>query len=299
MIGILAALVGRRGRWRWSRAGAGAAPSTAIALATLAAQLFGTPAGGASLRHPAVPGHRSHSDDRAIAAAGGGKCHPGAPRRLRRRPGAVAVIAVVFGGQLPGAPGLRLIARTDMRRCSRVRAAAGGGHRADDGRGGAVVDGGRHLRGRRAAGRLRVPPRTRGRPGAVHGLLFSACSSAAAGMSIDFVLARSPATVLGLVAASWWPRPPCCVLLARYCGSRGQRPLFALLISQGGEFSSSSSAWPVPQVCCRARPRRCWCSSALSMVATPLLLGDCLVAPRAGLVRDSARRRDHAAGQPW
>ncbi len=98
--------------------------------------------------------------------------------------------------------------------------------------------------------------------------------------------------MLGLVAAFVVAKTAVLVLLARYFSiARGQRLLFALLISQGGEFAFvvfgvAGTAGLLP----RETEALLVLVVALSMVATPLLLlaYDRLVAPRAGAMGQRA-----------
>ncbi len=207
VLGILAALLGAP--WQVALvAGLGLAlSSTAIAFATLAERnLMGTPGRRGQLRHSAIPGYRRDPDDRLAAAAG-------RRRRRRRAPHgppawqtagkAVAVMAllVVVGRFLVRPAVLRFIARTGHARdVHRVRAAAGGWHRADDGRWwafpwrsapswpGVLLADSEY----RHALEADIEPFK----GLLLGLFFMAV-----GMSIDFgVLGESPLQVVGLVA---------------------------------------------------------------------------------------------------
>ncbi|CAG2160241.1 glutathione-regulated potassium-efflux system protein KefC [Cupriavidus numazuensis] len=297
VIGILAALVGAP--WPVALvAGLGLAlSSTAIALATLGERnLFGTPAGGASF------GILLFQDIAAIpmiallpllaaesaADAGGGGWQSAAK--------AVAVIAaVVFGGRYLVRPALRFIARTDMREMFTAFAlllVVGIALMMD-------AVGLSMALGTFVAGVLLADSEYRHAleadlepfKGLLLGMFFMAV-----GMSIDFaVLARAPGTVLGLVAVFVVAKTAVLMFLARYFEiARGQRLLFALLISQGGEFAFvvfgvAGTAGLLP----RETEALLVLIVALSMVATPLLLlaYDRLVAPRMGAPR---RREDEA-----
>ncbi|MBP0622948.1 glutathione-regulated potassium-efflux system protein KefC [Cupriavidus consociatus] len=293
VIGGAAALAGAS--WQVALvAGLGLAlSSTAIALATLTERnLFGTPAGAASF------GILLFQDIAAIpmiallpllaleGAEGAGAGAAGWVAGVK----AVAVIgAVVVGGRYLVRPALRFIARTDMREMFTAFAlllVVGIALMMD-------AVGLSMALGTFLAGVLLADSEYRHAleadlepfKGLLLGLFFMAV-----GMSIDFaVLARSPWLVLGLVAAFVVAKTGVLVLLARRFGiARGQRLLFALLISQGGEFAFvvfgvAGGAGLLP----RETEALLVLVVALSMVATPLLLlaYDQLVAPRLGRAR--------------
>ena len=111
----------------------------------------------------------------------------------------------------------------------------------------------------------------------------------AVGMSIDFgVIARAPWTLLALLLGFLTLKAGALWLLARAAGvARQQRPLFTLLLAQGGEF-----AFVVFQAAVNFRVLESDTASllvgavALSMLAGPLLLAlldRALLAPHAGL----------------
>lgn len=288
VIGVLAAALGAP--WQVALvAGLGLAlSSTAIALATLGERnLFGTPAGAASF------GILLFQDIAAIpmiallpllapkaVAAGGAATGLAAAK-------AVAVIAaVVFGGRYLVRPALRFIARTDMREMFTAFAlllvvgialmmdAVGLSMALGTFLAGVLLADSEY----RHALEADIEPFK----GLLLGMFFMAV-----GMSIDFaVLAQAPWRVLGLVAAVVAVKTTVLALLApRFAIARGQRLLFALLISQGGEF-----AFVVFQeaggagLLARETEALLVLVVALSMVATPLLLlvYDRLVAPRLG-----------------
>lgn len=290
VIGGAAALAGAS--WQVALvAGLGLAlSSTAIALATLTERnLFGTPAGAASF------GILLFQDIAAIpmiallpllaveSAEGAGAGAAGWMAGVK----AVAVIgAVVVGGRYLVRPALRFIARTDMREMFTAFAlllVVGIALMMD-------AVGLSMALGTFLAGVLLADSEYRHAleadlepfKGLLLGLFFMAV-----GMSIDFaVLARSPGLVLGLVVAFVVAKTGVLVLLARrFAIARGQRLLFALLISQGGEFAFvvfgvAGGAGLLP----RETEALLVLVVALSMVATPLLLlaYDQLVAPRLG-----------------
>ncbi|WP_434033333.1 glutathione-regulated potassium-efflux system protein KefC [Cupriavidus sp. a3] len=293
VIGGAAALAGAS--WQVALvAGLGLAlSSTAIALATLTERnLFGTPAGAASF------GILLFQDIAAIpmiallpllaveSAEGAGAGAAGWMAGVK----AVAVIgAVVVGGRYLVRPALRFIARTDMREMFTAFAlllVVGIALMMD-------AVGLSMALGTFLAGVLLADSEYRHAleadlepfKGLLLGLFFMAV-----GMSIDFaVLARSPGLVLGLVVAFVVAKTGVLVLLARrFAIARGQRLLFALLISQGGEFAFvvfgvAGGAGLLP----RETEALLVLVVALSMVATPLLLlaYDQLVAPRLGRAR--------------
>ncbi|MCY1350178.1 Glutathione-regulated potassium-efflux system protein KefC [compost metagenome] len=290
VIGGAAALAGAS--WQVALvAGLGLAlSSTAIALATLTERnLFGTPAGAASF------GILLFQDIAAIpmiallpllaieGASGAGAGAAGWMAGVK----AVAVIgAVVVGGRYLVRPALRFIARTDMREMFTAFAlllVVGIALMMD-------AVGLSMALGTFLAGVLLADSEYRHAleadlepfKGLLLGLFFMAV-----GMSIDFaVLARSPWLVLGLVTAFVVAKTAVLMLLAReFAIARGQRLLFALLISQGGEFAFvvfgvAGTAGLLP----RETEALLVLVVALSMVATPLLLlaYDQLVAPRLG-----------------
>ncbi|MGY2489741.1 glutathione-regulated potassium-efflux system protein KefC [Cupriavidus sp. CP313] len=290
VIGAVAALAGAP--WQVALvAGLGLAlSSTAIALATLTERnLFGTPAGAASF------GILLFQDIAAIpmiallpllTTQGAEGAGPGAAGWLAAGKAVAVIGAVVVGGRYLVRPALRFIARTDMREMFTAFAlllVVGIALMMD-------AVGLSMALGTFVAGVLLADSEYRHAleadlepfKGLLLGLFFMAV-----GMSIDFaVLARSPWLVLGLVAAFVVAKTAVLALLARYFAiARGQRLLFALLISQGGEFAFvvfgvSGTAGLLP----RETEALLVLVVALSMVATPLLLlaYDRLVAPRLG-----------------
>ncbi|KAI3597894.1 Glutathione-regulated potassium-efflux system protein KefC [Cupriavidus necator H850] len=290
VIGAVAALAGAP--WQVALvAGLGLAlSSTAIALATLTERnLFGTPAGAASF------GILLFQDIAAIpmiallpllATQGAEGAGPGAAGWLAAGKAVAVIGAVVVGGRYLVRPALRFIARTDMREMFTAFAlllVVGIALMMD-------AVGLSMALGTFLAGVLLADSEYRHAleadlepfKGLLLGLFFMAV-----GMSIDFaVLARSPWLVLGLVAAFVVAKTALLALLARYFAiARGQRLLFALLISQGGEFAFvvfgvAGTAGLLP----RETEALLVLVVALSMVATPLLLlaYDRLVAPRLG-----------------
>ncbi|QQX84203.1 glutathione-regulated potassium-efflux system protein KefC [Cupriavidus necator] len=290
VIGAVAALAGAP--WQVALvAGLGLAlSSTAIALATLTERnLFGTPAGAASF------GILLFQDIAAIpmiallpllATQGAEGAGPGAAGWLAAGKAVAVIGAVVVGGRYLVRPALRFIARTDMREMFTAFAlllVVGIALMMD-------AVGLSMALGTFLAGVLLADSEYRHAleadlepfKGLLLGLFFMAV-----GMSIDFaVLARSPWLVLGLVAAFVVAKTALLALLARYFAiARGQRMLFALLISQGGEFAFvvfgvAGTAGLLP----RETEALLVLVVALSMVATPLLLlaYDRLVAPRLG-----------------
>ncbi|NUT17308.1 MAG: glutathione-regulated potassium-efflux system protein KefC, partial [Cupriavidus sp.] len=290
VIGAAAALAGAP--WQVALvAGLGLAlSSTAIALATLTERnLFGTPAGAASF------GILLFQDIAAIpmiallpllATQGAEGAGAGAAGWLAAGKAVAVIGAVVAGGRYLVRPALRFIARTDMREMFTAFAlllVVGIALMMD-------AVGLSMALGTFLAGVLLADSEYRHAleadlepfKGLLLGLFFMAV-----GMSIDFaVLARSPWLVLGLVAAFVVAKTSVLALLARYFGiARGQRLLFALLISQGGEFAFvvfgvAGGAGLLP----RETEALLVLVVALSMVATPLLLlaYDRLVAPRIG-----------------
>ncbi|MEC3768259.1 MULTISPECIES: glutathione-regulated potassium-efflux system protein KefC [Cupriavidus] len=290
VIGVAAALAGAP--WQVALvAGLGLAlSSTAIALATLTERnLFGTPAGAASF------GILLFQDIAAIpmiallpllATQGAEGTGTGAAGWLAAGKAVAVIGAVVAGGRYLVRPALRFIARTDMREMFTAFAlllVVGIALMMD-------AVGLSMALGTFLAGVLLADSEYRHAleadlepfKGLLLGLFFMAV-----GMSIDFaVLARSPWLVLGLVAAFVVAKTAVLALLARYFAiARGQRLLFALLISQGGEFAFvvfgvAGGAGLLP----RETEALLVLVVALSMVATPLLLlaYDRLVAPRIG-----------------
>lgn len=290
VIGVAAALAGAS--WQVALvAGLGLAlSSTAIALATLTERnLFGTPAGAASF------GILLFQDIAAIpmiallpllATQGATEAGAGAAGWLAAGKAVAVIGAVVAGGRYLVRPALRFIARTDMREMFTAFAlllVVGIALMMD-------AVGLSMALGTFLAGVLLADSEYRHAleadlepfKGLLLGLFFMAV-----GMSIDFaVLARSPWLVLGLVAAFVVAKTAVLALLARYFSiARGQRLLFALLISQGGEFAFvvfgvAGGAGLLP----RETEALLVLVVALSMVATPLLLlaYDRLVAPRIG-----------------
>jgi glutathione-regulated potassium-efflux system ancillary protein KefC len=284
-IGVVAALLGAP--WQVALvAGLGLAlSSTAIALATLTERnLFGTPAGSASF------GILLFQDIAAIpmiallpllAPEAGPEGGGGWMAAVK----AVAVIGlVVAGGRYLVRPVLRFIARTDMREMFTAFALL------------LVVGialmmeavGLSMALGTFVAGVLLADSEYRHAleadiepfKGLLLGLFFMAV-----GMSINFaVLAESPGLVVALVAGVVAIKTALLRLLApRFAVAPGQRLLFALLISQGGEFAFvvfgvASGAGLLP----RDTAALLVLVVALSMVATPLLLlgYDRIVAPR-------------------
>ncbi|NOV25556.1 glutathione-regulated potassium-efflux system protein KefC [Cupriavidus necator] len=290
VIGAAAALAGAP--WQVALvAGLGLAlSSTAIALATLTERnLFGTPAGAASF------GILLFQDIAAIpmiallpllATQGAEGAGAGAAGWLAAGKAVAVIGAVVAGGRYLVRPALRFIARTDMREMFTAFAlllVVGIALMMD-------AVGLSMALGTFLAGVLLADSEYRHAleadlepfKGLLLGLFFMAV-----GMSIDFaVLARSPWLVLGLVVAFVAAKTVALALLARYFSiARGQRLLFALLISQGGEFAFvvfgvAGGAGLLP----RETEALLVLVVALSMVATPLLLlaYDRLVAPRIG-----------------
>jgi len=289
LIGVVAALAGAP--WPVALvAGLGLAlSSTAIALATLTERnLFGTPAGTASF------GILLFQDIAAIPMiallpllAAESAADAGGTAGWLAAGKAVAVIGVVVaGGRYLVRPALRFIARTDMREMFTAFAlllVVGIALMMD-------AVGLSMALGTFVAGVLLADSEYRHAleadlepfKGLLLGLFFMAV-----GMSIDFaVLASSPWRVLGLVAAFVVGKTAVLALLARHFSiARGQRLLFALLISQGGEFAFvvfgvAGTAGLLP----RETEALLVLVVALSMVATPLLLlaYDRLVAPHVG-----------------
>ncbi|WP_416049869.1 glutathione-regulated potassium-efflux system protein KefC [Cupriavidus basilensis] len=303
LLGGVAALVGAS--WQVALvAGLGLAlSSTAIALATLTERnLFGTPAGAASF------GILLFQDIAAIPmiallpllAAGGADAGASGAGGWLGAAKAVGVIgAVVVGGRYLVRPALRFIARTDMREMFTAFAlllVVGIALMMD-------AVGLSMALGTFLAGVLLADSEYRHAleadlepfKGLLLGLFFMAV-----GMSIDFgVLMHAPVQVAALVVGFVLFKTLVLALLApRFGIARGQWLLFALLISQGGEF-----AFVVFGVAGGAGllPTRIEALLvlvvALSMVATPLLLlaFDRLVAPR--LARLARRPDDVIAPQ--
>jgi len=300
LVGGVAALVGAP--WQVALvAGLGLAlSSTAIAFATLTERnLFGTPAGAASF------GILLFQDIAAIPmiallpllAAGGAEAGvagtSGAAGWLGAAKAVGVIGSVVVGGRYLVRPALRFIARTDMREMFTAFAlllVVGIALMMD-------AVGLSMALGTFLAGVLLADSEYRHAleadlepfKGLLLGLFFMAV-----GMSIDFgVLMQAPGQVAALVVGFVLLKTVVLALLApRFGIARGQWLLFALLISQGGEFAFvvfgvAGGAGLLP-----ARTEALLVLVvALSMVATPLLLlaYDRLVAPR--LVR-LARRPD-------
>ncbi|AOY92443.1 glutathione-regulated potassium-efflux system protein KefC [Cupriavidus sp. USMAA2-4] len=272
--------------------------STAIALATLAERgLLATPAGSASF------GILLFQDIAAIpmiallpllgAGGAGGAAAPGAAWLAALK--AVAVIGtVVVGGRYLVRPALRMIARTDMREMFTAFAlmlvvgialmmdAVGLSMALGTFLAGVLLADSEY----RHALEADIEPFK----GLLLGLFFMAV-----GMSIDFgVLAQAPWQVLGLVAAFVAIKVAVLALLApRFAIARGQRLLFACVMSQGGEFAfvvfgAAAGGGLLPA----GSADLLVLVVALSMVCTPLLLlaYDRLLAPR--LARLSAREDD-------
>ncbi|MCP3023320.1 glutathione-regulated potassium-efflux system protein KefC [Cupriavidus basilensis] len=303
LLGGVAALVGAS--WQVALvAGLGLAlSSTAIALATLTERnLFGTPAGAASF------GILLFQDIAAIPmiallpllAAGGADAGASGAGGWLGAAKAVGVIgAVVVGGRYLVRPALRFIARTDMREMFTAFAlllVVGIALMMD-------AVGLSMALGTFLAGVLLADSEYRHAleadlepfKGLLLGLFFMAV-----GMSIDFgVLMHAPVQVAALVVGFVLLKTLVLALLApRFGIARGQWLLFALLISQGGEFAFvvfgvAGGAGLLP-----ARIEALLVLVvALSMVATPLLLlaFDRLVAPR--LARLARRPDDVIAPQ--
>lgn len=294
LIGALAAAFGAS--WQVALvAGLGLAlSSTAIALATLGERnLFATPAGKASF------GILLFQDIAAIpmiallpmltfdgSQPADGHAWIGAAK-------AVAVIAaVVVGGRYLVRPALRFIARTGMREMftafalllvvgiAAMMEAVGMSMALGTFLAGVLLADSEY----RHALEADIEPFK----GLLLGLFFMAV-----GMSIDFgVMAQQPWQVLGMVAAVVGAKVLVLRLLApRFEIARGQRLLFALLISQAGEFAFvvfgvARSAGLLPEDVAALLVL----VVALSMVTTPLLLlaYDQFVAPRAGKPRQRA-----------
>ncbi|MCT9074371.1 glutathione-regulated potassium-efflux system protein KefC [Cupriavidus gilardii] len=294
LIGALAAAFGAS--WQIALvAGLGLAlSSTAIALATLGERnLFATPAGKASF------GILLFQDIAAIPMIAllpmltldgpqpaDGQAWIGAVK-------AVAVIAaVVVGGRYLVRPALRFIARTGMREMftafalllvvgiAAMMEAVGMSMALGTFLAGVLLADSEY----RHALEADIEPFK----GLLLGLFFMAV-----GMSIDFgVMAQQPWQVLGMVAAVVGAKVLVLRLLApRFEIARGQRLLFALLISQAGEFAFvvfgvARSAGLLPEDVAALLVL----VVALSMVTTPLLLlaYDQIVAPRAGKLRQRA-----------
>ncbi|MCT9125909.1 glutathione-regulated potassium-efflux system protein KefC [Cupriavidus gilardii] len=294
LIGALAAAFGAS--WQIALvAGLGLAlSSTAIALATLGERnLFATPAGKASF------GILLFQDIAAIPMIAllpmltldgpqpaDGQAWIGGVK-------AVAVIAaVVVGGRYLVRPALRFIARTGMREMftafalllvvgiAAMMEAVGMSMALGTFLAGVLLADSEY----RHALEADIEPFK----GLLLGLFFMAV-----GMSIDFgVMAQQPWQVLGMVAAVVGAKVLVLRLLApRFEIARGQRLLFAMLISQAGEFAFvvfgvARSAGLLPEDVAALLVL----VVALSMVTTPLLLlaYDQIVAPRAGKLRQRA-----------
>lgn len=291
LIGALAAAFGAS--WQVALvAGLGLAlSSTAIALATLGERnLFGTPAGKASF------GILLFQDIAAIPMIALlpmltlDGLHPADGQAWIGAVKAVAVIAaVVVGGRYLVRPALRFIARTGMREMftafalllvvgiAAMMEAVGMSMALGTFLAGVLLADSEY----RHALEADIEPFK----GLLLGLFFMAV-----GMSIDFgVMAQQPWQVLGMVAAVVGAKVLVLRLLApRFEIARGQRLLFALLISQAGEFAFvvfgvARSAGLLPEDIAALLVL----VVALSMVTTPLLLlaYDRIVAPRAGKLR--------------
>ncbi|CAG9174563.1 glutathione-regulated potassium-efflux system protein KefC [Cupriavidus pampae] len=279
-LGGIAALLGAP--WQVALvAGLGLAlSSTAIAFATLAERnLMGTPAGAASF------GILLFQDIAAIpmiallpllAIDASDAIHMGSGTpHWQTAAKAVAVMgAVVVGGRYLVRPALRFIARTDMREMFTAFAlllVIGIALMMD-------AVGLSMALGTFVAGVLLADSEYRHAleadiepfKGLLLGLFFMAV-----GMSIDFgILSQSPWQVMGLVLGFVLVKTGILMLLARrFAIARGQRLLFALLISQGGEFafvvfSVAGGAGLLPE----RTEALLVLMVALSMVATPLLL---------------------------
>ncbi|MDF3839378.1 glutathione-regulated potassium-efflux system protein KefC [Cupriavidus basilensis] len=303
LIGGAAVLVGAP--WQVALvAGLGLAlSSTAIALATLSERnLFGTPAGAAGF------GILLFQDVAAIPmiallpllAAGGAEAGPHGAAGWLGAAKAVGVIgAVVVGGRYLVRPALRFIARTDMREMFTAFAlllVVGIALMMD-------AVGLSMALGTFLAGVLLADSEYRHAleadlepfKGLLLGLFFMAV-----GMSIDFgVLMQAPVQVAALVVGFVLLKTVTLAVLApRFGIARGQWLLFALLISQGGEFAFvvfgvAGGAGLLPE----RTQALLVLVVALSMVATPLLLlaYDRLVAPR--LARLARRPDDVIASQ--
>lgn len=296
-IGALALLLGASWQVALIAALALALSSTAIALATLSERnLFGTPAGAASF------GILLFQDIAAIpmialvpllALAGGGLDEVADVADGRAWLGAGKVLAVfalvVVGGRYLVRPALRFIARTDMREMftafalllvvgiAALMEAVGLSMALGTFLAGVLLADSEY----RHALEADIEPFK----GLLLGLFFMAV-----GMSIDFgVMATAPWQVIGLVSALVAIKVAVMWLLARRFGiARGQRLLFALLLSQGGEFafvvfSVASGAGLLPA----DTNALLVLVVALSMVTTPVLLlvYDRLIAPRLGTGR--------------
>lgn len=304
LVGGVAALVGAP--WQVALvAGLGLAlSSTAIALATLAERnLFGTPAGSASF------GILLFQDIAAIPmiallpllAAGGAEAGAagtsGASGWLGAAKAVGVIGAVVVGGRYLVRPALRFIARTDMREMFTAFAlllvvgialmmdAVGLSMALGTFLAGVLLADSEY----RHALEVDLEPFK----GLLLGLFFMAV-----GMSIDFgVLMQAPGQVAALVIGVVLFKTVVLALLApRFGIARGQWLLFALLISQGGEFAFvvfgvAGGAGLLPE----RTEALLVLVVALSMVATPLLLlaYDRLVAPHLARL---ARRPDDVIG---
>ncbi|CAG2149496.1 glutathione-regulated potassium-efflux system protein KefC [Cupriavidus plantarum] len=278
-LGGIAALLGAS--WQVALvAGLGLAlSSTAIAFATLAERnLMSTPAGAASF------GILLFQDIAAIPMiallpllaidASDALHHTGAPHWQTAAKAVAVMGAVVVGGRYLVRPALRFIARTDMREMFTAFAlllVIGIALMMD-------AVGLSMALGTFVAGVLLADSEYRHAleadiepfKGLLLGLFFMAV-----GMSIDFgIFAQSPLQVTGLVLGFVLVKTAVLMLLARrFAIARGQRMLFALLISQGGEFafvvfSVAGGAGLLPE----RTEALLVLMVALSMVATPLLL---------------------------
>lgn len=277
-LGGIAALLGAP--WQVALvAGLGLAlSSTAIAFATLAERnLMSTPAGAASF------GILLFQDIAAIpmiallpllAIDASDALHSGTPHWQTAAKAVAVMGAVVVGGRYLVRPALRFIARTDMREMFTAFAlllVIGIALMMD-------AVGLSMALGTFVAGVLLADSEYRHAleadiepfKGLLLGLFFMAV-----GMSIDFgIFAQSPWQVTGLVLGFVLVKTAVLMLLARrFAIARGQRMLFALLISQGGEFafvvfSVAGGAGLLPE----RTEALLVLMVALSMVATPLLL---------------------------
>ncbi|KAA0181882.1 glutathione-regulated potassium-efflux system protein KefC [Cupriavidus gilardii] len=294
LIGALAAAFGAS--WQVALvAGLGLAlSSTAIALATLGERnLFATPAGKASF------GILLFQDIAAIPMIAllpmltfDGSQPADGPAWIGAAKAVAVIAAVVIGGRYLVRPALRFIARTGMREMftafalllvvgiAAMMEAVGMSMALGTFLAGVLLADSEY----RHALEADIEPFK----GLLLGLFFMAV-----GMSIDFgVMAQQPWQVLGMVAAVVGAKVLVLRLLApRFEIARGQRLLFALLISQAGEFAFvvfgvARSAGLLPENIAALLVL----VVALSMVTTPLLLlaYDQIVAPRAGKLRQRA-----------
>ena len=121
------------------------------------------------------------------------------------------------------------------------------------------------------------------------------------GMSVDFcVLLVKPLVVLGLIAGLFAIKGAVLWVIARAAGlPAGERPLFILLLAQGGEFAFvllglGEGFGAIPGETARAITL----AVALSMLATPflLVLHDKFLAPRLAVADESREHEAPAAG---